>query len=230
MSMVGYILGLGDRHPSNLMLEQRTGKIVHIDFGDCFEVAMERDKFPEKVPFRLTRMLVNAMEVSGIEGNFRSTAEVVMGVLRENRDSVMAICEAFVHDPIIFMNLLIDTHEVGIEESKELERGQNAPGTDKKRASMYPHGRRNSVDAGILQMKLERSSSASMDVLHEPSVVSERLNERALKVIRRVDSKLRGRDFGKAQIPVAEQVDRLVKQATSHENLCQSWTGWCAFW
>ena len=38
MSMVGYILGLGDRHPSNLMLEQRTGKIVHIDFGDCFEV------------------------------------------------------------------------------------------------------------------------------------------------------------------------------------------------
>jgi serine/threonine-protein kinase mTOR len=34
MSMVGYILGLGDRHPSNLMLEKYTGKIVHIDFGD----------------------------------------------------------------------------------------------------------------------------------------------------------------------------------------------------
>ena len=38
MSMVGYILGLGDRHPSNLMLDQHTGKIAHIDFGDCFEV------------------------------------------------------------------------------------------------------------------------------------------------------------------------------------------------
>jgi FKBP12-rapamycin complex-associated protein len=38
MSMVGYILGLGDRHPSNLMLERYTGKIIHIDFGDCFEV------------------------------------------------------------------------------------------------------------------------------------------------------------------------------------------------
>jgi FKBP12-rapamycin complex-associated protein len=38
MSMVGYILGLGDRHPSNLMLDQHTGKITHIDFGDCFEV------------------------------------------------------------------------------------------------------------------------------------------------------------------------------------------------
>ena len=36
MSMVGYILGLGDRHPSNIMLQRFTGKIVHIDFGDCF--------------------------------------------------------------------------------------------------------------------------------------------------------------------------------------------------
>ena len=38
-------------------------QILHIDFGDCFEVAMNRGKFPEKIPFRLTRMLVNAMEV-----------------------------------------------------------------------------------------------------------------------------------------------------------------------
>ena len=51
------------RHPSNLMLDRLTGRILHIDFGDCFEVAMTREKFPEKIPFRLTRMLVNAMEV-----------------------------------------------------------------------------------------------------------------------------------------------------------------------
>ena len=63
MSMVGYVLGLGDRHPSNLMLDRMSGKITHIDFGDCFEVAMTREKFPEKIPFRLTRMLINAMEV-----------------------------------------------------------------------------------------------------------------------------------------------------------------------
>ena len=77
MSMVGYILGLGDRHPSNLMLDRVAGRIVHIDWGDCFEVAMQRSKFPETVPFRLTRMLVKAMEISGIEGSFRSTSEKV---------------------------------------------------------------------------------------------------------------------------------------------------------
>ena len=85
MSMVGYILGLGDRytlrlslslppslslsrHPSNLMLDRLTGRILHIDFGDCFEVAMTREKFPEKIPFRLTRMLTNAMEVGVVSG------------------------------------------------------------------------------------------------------------------------------------------------------------------
>lgn len=112
MSMVGYILGLGDRHPSNLMLHRFTGTIVHIDFGDCFEVAMNRDKYPEKIPFRLTRMLTNAMEVSGIEGNFRSSCESVMQVLRENRHSLMAMLEAFVHDPLICWRLLTPTASV----------------------------------------------------------------------------------------------------------------------
>ena len=32
-------------------------------FPFFFEVAMTREKFPEKIPFRLTRMLTNAMEV-----------------------------------------------------------------------------------------------------------------------------------------------------------------------
>lgn len=101
MSMVGYILGLGDRHPSNLLLDRVTGKVVHIDFGDCFEVAMHREKYPERVPFRLTRMLTFAMEVSNIEGSYRITCEAVMRVLRENKDSLMAVLEAvsFLYTP-----------------------------------------------------------------------------------------------------------------------------------
>ena len=51
MSMVGYLLGLGDRHPSNLMLDRYSGKLLHIDFGDCFEASMHREKFPEKVRY-----------------------------------------------------------------------------------------------------------------------------------------------------------------------------------
>ena len=109
MSMVGYILGLGDRHPSNLMLDRTTGKIIHIDFGDCFEVAMHREKYPERVPFRLTRMLTFAMEVSNIEGSFRITCENVMRVIRENKESLLAVLEAFIHDPLL--NWRLNTRE-----------------------------------------------------------------------------------------------------------------------
>ena len=66
---------------------------------------MSRDKYPERVPFRLTRMLTNAMEVCGIEGSFRHTCESVMNVMRQQRDSVVAMLEAFVHDPLITWRL-----------------------------------------------------------------------------------------------------------------------------
>ena len=66
--------------------ERYSGECLHIDFGDCFEVAIQREKFPEKVPFRLTRMMVNAMGVSGVEGNYRCACEATMGVLRQQKD------------------------------------------------------------------------------------------------------------------------------------------------
>jgi len=36
-SIVGHVLGLGDRHTSNILLDSSTGEIVHIDLGIAFE-------------------------------------------------------------------------------------------------------------------------------------------------------------------------------------------------
>ena len=71
---------------------------------------MTREKFPEKIPFRLTRMLTNAMEVTGIEGSFRVTCNTVMKVLRQNKDSLMAVLEAFVYDPLLNWRLVDGMH------------------------------------------------------------------------------------------------------------------------
>lgn len=130
MSMVGYILGLGDRHCSNLMLDREDGKVIHIDFGDCFEVAMFRDKFPEKVPFRLTRMIVNAMGVSGIEGTFRQTSESVMHILRVNKESLMAVLEAFVYDPLISWRLLTPNETKNEDKDKGMSIDEDFAGAD----------------------------------------------------------------------------------------------------
>jgi serine/threonine-protein kinase mTOR len=35
---------------------------------------------------------------------------------------------------------------------------------------------------------------------------------------------------GAAESGVESQVSRLIVMATSHENLCQSYIGWCPFW
>ncbi|CAL6073648.1 Kinase [Hexamita inflata] len=101
MSMVGYILGLGDRHPANIMINRSSGQTLHIDYGDCFEACQRRSKLPERVPFRLTRILVNAMEVCGVYGLYQKACEVTMRILRNNKDSILAILQTFIYDPLI---------------------------------------------------------------------------------------------------------------------------------
>ncbi|CAM4714382.1 unnamed protein product [Leuciscus chuanchicus] len=196
MSMVGYILGLGDRHPSNLMLDRLSGKILHIDFGDCFEVAMTREKFPEKIPFRLTRMLTNAMEVTGLDGNYRITCHTVMEVLREHRDSVMAVLEAFVYDPLLNWRLM----------DKAMEGIDLGETTHKKPGTTVPESIHSFIGDGLVQ--------------------PEALNKKAIQIINRVRDKLTGRDFSHDEtLDVPTQVELLIKQATSHENLCQCYIG-----
>jgi len=210
MSMVGYILGLGDRHPSNLMLDRFTGKVVHIDFGDCFEVAMHREKFPERIPFRLTRMLINAMEVSGIEGNFRITCEHVMRVLRENKDSLMAVLEAFVYDPLINWRLITNP----------------SPKVDNKQAQ---NKRSDDDNRNYNGNRKQRNENEILN--NEEADKVEYLNPRAVQIINRIQNKLTGRDFKPNNVlDVRSQVYQLIEQATSVENLCQCYIGWCAFW
>jgi phosphatidylinositol kinase/protein kinase (PI-3 family) len=100
MSIVGYAIGLGDRHPSNIMVQRETGRVIHIDFGDSFEKARSRRNFPERVPFRLTRMIENALDSGTVEGLFRRSCEDVMRVLREGRASLTALLQIFIHEPL----------------------------------------------------------------------------------------------------------------------------------
>jgi phosphatidylinositol kinase/protein kinase (PI-3 family) len=307
---------------------------------------MNRDKFPERVPFRLTRMLIRAMEVAGIEGSYRSTCERTMTVLRDSRDSLVAMLEAFVYDPLISWRLadLSPCTSMGVGghtnnpsqtqgtggiaaagvAAMDRSRGISSalsgvpiwehPGDEEddqddgdadiaqqpqqqgyqpgevpvggprstqlssraRSLQMYQNiqamAANLSTDSRILSIAAGDRSDAAADMVLEGSMARSRierasmrqrelmslledggaaheeaLNEKALKVIRRVQDKLTGTDFpdngsgvdhsnsghsggGGDPLDVPDQVQRLIIQATSSENLCQLFIGWCAFW
>ncbi|KAI9731830.1 MAG: serine/threonine-protein kinase M1 [Claussenomyces sp. TS43310] len=100
MSMVGTILGLGDRHGENILFEEGNGGTFHVDFNCLFDKGLTFAQ-PERVPFRLTHNMVDAMGVYGYEGPFRTSSELTLRLLRQHEETLMTILEAFVYDPTL---------------------------------------------------------------------------------------------------------------------------------
>ena len=146
------------------------------------------------------------MEVSGIEGSFRITCEHVMRVLRDNKESLMAILEAFAYDPLI--NWGFDFPTKALAEST----GIRVPQVNT--AELLRRGQIDEKEAVRLQKQNEL----------------EIRNARAA-VLKRITDKLTGNDIKRLRgLDVPTQVDKLIQQATSVENLCQHYIGWCSFW
>ncbi|KAI6701259.1 hypothetical protein NL676_015583 [Syzygium grande] len=122
MSMVGHILGLGDRHLDNILVDFRSGDILHIDYNICFDKGL-RLKIPEIVPFRLTQMIEAALGLTGVEGIFKANCEAVLGVLRKNKDILLMLLEVFVWDPLVEWTRgdFHDDAAIGGEERKGME-------------------------------------------------------------------------------------------------------------
>lgn len=98
-SIVGYILGLGDRHLNNILLDLKTGEPIHIDLGIAFDQG-KLLPIPELVPFRLTRDVIDGFGVTGVEGMFKRTCERVYASLRKDSDKVMCILNVLKWDPL----------------------------------------------------------------------------------------------------------------------------------
>ena len=218
---------------------------------------MNREKYPEKVPFRLTRMLVAAMEVSGIEGTFRSVCERVMRVMRKNKNSVMALLEAFIHDPLVNWRLL--EHKGGKKGTGlgGSGSGSGSVGSGRDTRGLPPPPQLTQPPPTVTlpspSPPAASSSAAGLQPLLPPQVLDRRrsiveeeahigeaahdvVNEKAMQVVARVESKLKGTDFpgeggeGGEGLKVEGQVQRLIEEATSHNNLASAYVGWCAFW
>ncbi|KAG9389488.1 serine/threonine-protein kinase ATR [Carpediemonas membranifera] len=102
-SVLGWIMGLGDRHVENILLNRDSGAAWHIDFDCCFNRAVML-AVPETVPFRMTPNIVDAMGPGGLTRVSRSMADFVR-LLQKYRERVVNMLRTFQDDPAWSTNL-----------------------------------------------------------------------------------------------------------------------------
>lgn len=112
ISIVGYILGLGDRHGENILFDAKNGDTVHVDFNCLFNKG-ETFEIPELVPFRLTHNMVKAMGPLGIEGPYRRCCEITLRVLQNQTPTLMSVLKPFVYDPLVSWNRNFKNEQTG---------------------------------------------------------------------------------------------------------------------
>ena len=145
-----------------------------------------------------------------------------MQVLRDNREPLMAVLEAFIYDPLVSWRLTTETEARGAATSKSTTvaaaGADDTGGMDPAAYNRYAGGPRRK------QQLNERLA------LNEDTTATDWRNAKALEVYQRVQKKLVGRDFDpNEELTVEEQVRKLIRQATALENLCQCFPGECTF-
>ena len=79
-SMVGALMGLGDRHGDNIILHVNSMKVSHIDFDCIFEKGFTLP-VAEIVPFRLTRNIMDGLGLLKVSGVFESNCVLIVEIL-----------------------------------------------------------------------------------------------------------------------------------------------------
>lgn len=206
-SMVGYIIGLGDRHSSNILIVDTTGELVHIDLGIAFEQG-KLLRVPELVPFRLTPDIVDGMGASGVEGVMRRCSEVTLGVLRAHKESVLTLVEVLIHDPILKWAM---SPELAARRQQQL--ADDAAYDDDGGTAIHATAQPQTGGDGATGAA---HAARGADVIQNVDV------ERALL---RVRQKLDGVEEGEPR-SIEGQVQQLIQDARDPDKLCAMYPGW----
>ncbi len=208
-SAVGHVVGLGDRHSENILLDVTKGECVQVDFDCLFDKGLTLLR-PEIVPFRLTPNFVDAMGLTGVEGTFRSTMEVCMRLLRDNKETLLSVLEPFIRDPTVQWGRTGRAQRTESVEHKE----KHAPGVFQDNEN---------ADAKEALNKVSERLSGIYNLTHPHAA---RIKDAYLKRKASITVGIGASKDETLPLSVHGQVQRLIFEATAEENLVQMYIGW----
>lgn len=214
ISILGHVLGLGDRHGHNILLDEQSGEVVHIDLGVAFEAGRVLP-VPEVVPFRLTRDLVDGMGLSGVEGPFKRCCNFTLEALRKNQDVIMTILDVLRWDPLYSWSVsLLRVHRM--QDAQERENAAAAAAASTRDETPAP------VDKNGKSTTRTKTAAAADDDKRDGNFNVNEPGEadRALSVVAKKLS---------AGLSVEATVNELIRQATDVDNLAVLYCGWAAY-
>jgi serine/threonine-protein kinase ATR len=198
-SIIGWILGLGDRHLENILIDVTSGDAIHIDFNCLFDRGKTLD-VPERVPFRLTQNMVAAFGVTGYEGPFRIACEKSVGLFRTNKESLLSVLDAFLHDPLVEWEDA--KRKMDREARKPIRAGKDIPQGNQAKPS---------TDLRTLAKRSMNPIEKRISGIYQPgSGPKEKIVER--------------------EIPVDGLVHMLILEATDPNNLGAMYPGWAPWY
>lgn len=209
-----WILGIGDRHLSNFMINMETGGMIGIDFGHAFGSATQFLPVPELMPFRLTNQFVYLMQPLKESGLIQSIMTHSLRAYRAEPDLLLNTMDVFVKEPSLdWKNFELKQLKKGGTWTKEV---------DTKEINWYPLQKVN-----FARRKLEGANPAA--------ITSEELRlgfekDPAFQGLQSVALGTKEHNI-RAELPAAglsveKQVDCLIDQATDPNVLGHVWAGW----
>uniref|UniRef100_UPI0037E8F3E7 DNA-dependent protein kinase catalytic subunit n=1 Tax=Semicossyphus pulcher TaxID=241346 RepID=UPI0037E8F3E7 len=209
-----WILGIGDRHLSNFMINMETGGMIGIDFGHAFGSATQFLPVPELMPFRLTRQFVNLMQPLKESGLIQSVMVHSLRAYRAKPDLLLNTMDVFVKEPSLDWKNF---------ELKQLKKGGTwTENVNTKEINWYPLQKVN-----FARRKLEGANPAvitseELKLGHEKSDAFTGMQSVALGS---EEHNIRAR-LPAAGLSVEKQVDCLLDQAMDPNVLGRVWVGW----
>ncbi|XP_030325655.1 DNA-dependent protein kinase catalytic subunit isoform X2 [Strigops habroptila] len=217
MCISHWILGIGDRHLSNFMINKETGGMVGIDFGYAFGSATQFLPVPELMPFRLTRQFVNLMMPVKEWGLIYSVMVHALRAYRKDPDLLISTMDVFVKEPSL---------DWKNSEQRQLKKGGTwIKEVNTSEVNWYPLQK-----VSYVKRKLGGANPATVtcDELRLGHEKSPSYNELAAVARGNADNNIRAKE-PEDGLSEEAQVRCLIDQATDPNILGRVWEGWEAW-